>query len=198
MTAELSSILTVPDVIAAAVTAAGWPGTVLPRKRIGGCQLYPVVQIDRQVWCERIGHAQGPEYDMSALSIWESWTVDSDPMPPASAVSIVGFVSDARPTVAVRAVAATSGLGAGLVVDTGASAPTKITMMDCDANDVGLVWAPPQHDPQHLVVGRSGPVAAARRLVLTRYFEELFFGWAVMASGAPVTWQWNRPPLSSA
>lgn len=198
MAAELNSIPTIPCAVAAAITAAGWPGIALPRKRIGGSRLYPVVQIVEQVWDERIGNAQGPEYEGSTLQLWESWTADLGPMPPAPAVSIVGFVSDARPLAAVRAVRATSGLGGGLVVDAGASRPPRVTLMDCDASGVGLVWAPPHQDPQLLVTGRLGPVVAARRMVLTRYFEELLFGWAVMASGVPVIWEWKHPTLSSA
>lgn len=168
---------------------------VLPQKRVGGALLYPVVQIHEQIWCERIADRQGPEYTLSTLYMWESWSADLGPMPPAPAVSIAGFVSDARPCDARRALTAASGLGAGLIVATGTRGPTPITVMECDLAEVGLVWAPGGREAKLLVQPRPGPVATARRLHLTRYFEELLFGWAITSHEVPVEWVWSQPTL---
>jgi hypothetical protein len=43
---------------------------------------YPVVEIDEQVWAERVANGHGPELDRSTLLIWESWTPDLGEMPP--------------------------------------------------------------------------------------------------------------------
>lgn len=72
----------VPDAIVAGVEAAQWPGIVLPRKRIGGSLLYPVVTINEQAWRDRIAENCGPEYVLSTLYLWESWASDLGPMPP--------------------------------------------------------------------------------------------------------------------
>ncbi|MCX8565170.1 hypothetical protein OS122_30255 [Mycolicibacterium mucogenicum] len=185
----------VPDAIVAGVQAAQWPGMVLPQRRVAGFQVYPVVEIDERAWTERITGRCGPEYVLSTLYVWESWTTDLGPMPPAPAVSIVGFVSDRRPADARRALGALSGLGAGLVVSSGARRPMPITVMESDVAEMWAAWVPPGKPAQLLVRGRSGPAATARRLHLTRYFEELLFGWAVISHEVPVAWEWKKPTL---
>lgn len=185
----------VPDAIVAGVGAAQWPGMVLPLKLIGGFPLYPVVEINEDVWAERLAQRCGPEYVLSTLYLWESWTPDLGPMPPAPAVSIVGFVSDRRPRDARRALGSASGLGAGLIVSSGTRRPAPMTVMESDIAELSLAWVPSGQSAQLLAQGRSGPVATARRLHLTRYFEELLFGWAVISHEVPVEWEWKKPTL---
>lgn len=185
----------VPDAIVAGVEAAQWPGIVLPRKRIGGSLLYPVVTINEQAWRDRIAENCGPEYVLSTLYLWESWASDLGPMPPAPAVSIVGFVSDRRPQDARQALSVVGSLGSGLIVRSGARRPAAMTSFESDVAGLALVWVPPEGAAEMLVEGRCGPVATARRSHVARYFEELLFGWAVISHEVPVEWEWKRPTL---
>jgi len=187
--------LDVPDAVIAGVKAAQWPGIVLPRKRIGGSLLYPVVTINEQAWCDRIAQECGPEYELSTLHLWESWTSDLGPMPPAPAVSIVGFVSDGRPHDARRALGVTCSLGAGMIVRPGERRPSNMTRFECDVAGLALVWAPPCGAAELLVRGRGGSVATARRSHISRYFEELLFGWTVISLEVHVEWVWKQPTL---
>lgn len=173
------SDLNVPSSVRAAVQAARWPGVVLPRMRLGGYRVYPVVDIDPNIWADRIRNGHGPELDGSTLAIWEGWAPDLGPMPPRTPLAIVGLVSDVRPQAALNALRFLSGVGGGLIVSTGRRGPTTVTLMECDVAEVGVVWVPPNEDARVLVQGRFGPVATARRIVLTRHDEELFFQWAL-------------------
>jgi len=185
----------VPDTIAAGVEAARWSGVILPRMRIGGSLLYPVVEINEQAWHNRIAEDHGPEYVLSTLYLWESWASDLGPMPPAPAVSIVGFVSDRRPDDARRALGVACSLGSGLIVRAGPRRPKPMTNFESDYAGLSLVWVPPDGAAQLLVQGREGAVATARRSHIARYFEELLFGWAVISYEVPVEWEWKRPTL---
>lgn len=178
----VSSAHPVPDAVTAAVAVAGWPGIVLPRRRIGGYQLYPVVEVNEPVWRHRLQQGHGPEYVLSTLYLWESWSPDLGSMPPAPAVSIVGMVTDAVGARQARYGAAVArSLGAGLVIAAGPRGPSPITVMECDMAGVGLVWVNPGGPVQQMVAARMGSVATARRSHITRYFEELLFGWALHA-----------------
>ncbi|MBF9318028.1 hypothetical protein [Mycobacteroides chelonae] len=186
----------VPTAISTAVQAAGWPGVVLPRMRLGGYLVYPVVDIDSDIWDERLRNGHGPELDCSTLKIWEGWTPDLGPMPPQTPLAIVGLVSDGRPQAALNALCFLSGVGGGLIVSTGQRGPTPVTLMECDVAEVGVVWVPPNDDARVLVQGRFGPVATARRIVLTRYDEELFFQWALTTGCSPAaSAEWMTPTL---
>lgn len=169
----------VPEAISAAVQAVGWPGIALPRTRICGRLVYPVVDIDPAAWEKRLQAAHLPELSRSTLKIWEGWTTDLGPIPPQTVLSIVGLVSDGRPQAALDTLCALGGAGGGLLVSTGLRGPTPVTLMECDLEDISAVWVPPQGEPRVLVRGRLGPVATARRIVLTRYYEEVLFQWAL-------------------
>lgn len=181
----IAAALAVPEAIAAAVEVAGWPGVALPRTRICGRLVYPVVDIDPDVWDERLQAGHLPELSRSTLKIWEGWTTDLGPMPPRTVLSIVGLVSDGRPQAALDTLCALGGAGGGLLVSTGLRGPTPVTLMECDFEDIGAVWVPPQGEPRVLVRGRFGPVATARRIVLTRYYEEVLFQWALNTGYRP-------------
>lgn len=183
---EPTPLPTVPEAIMAGVRAAGWPGTVLPKKSIGGYRVYPVVQIDQQAWKERLASGHGPELSRSTLAIWEGWAPDLGPMPPRPALSIVGMVSDAPPKTALAALWTLSGTGSGLLVCTGRRGPTTQTLMECDLQEISVAWVPTAGEPRLMLQGRKGPVATARRIVLTRYDEEELFQWA-LTTGLDVT-----------
>jgi hypothetical protein len=185
----------VPTAVSTAVQAAGWPGVALPRTRICDYLVYPVVDIDPDGWEQRLAEGHGPELSRSTLKIWEGWTPDLGPMPPRTVLSIVGLVSDSRPRAALDTLCALSGAGGGLMVSTGQRGPTPVTLMECDLEDIGVVWVPPTGDPRVLVEGRFGPVATARRIVLTRYYEEVLFQWALTTGYRPAERAWTIPTI---
>ncbi|MFV8142275.1 hypothetical protein ACNQR7_32430 [Mycolicibacterium senegalense] len=170
----------VPDRVAAAAAAAGWPGIVLPRLNIADLRVYPVIVPNVEVWRQRVITRQRPELDLSTLALWESWTPDLGPMPPESALTIVGFAATGPAQRAAAAVAYLGSLGAGLVVATTKRRPAEQSMWECDCKDVFLAWAPPGGAAASLLVrGRTGPVATARRSPFTRGQEEKMFAWAL-------------------
>ncbi|QIS23817.1 hypothetical protein [Nocardia terpenica] len=167
------------------VHAAGWRGVALPRTKVSDFLVFPVVEIDAEVWAERIEKGQGPELDRSTLVIWESWTADLGEMPPSPAVSIVGFISTAtRPAEALYALDSLAGYGAGLWITTGVRGPTAWTLSEFDVAGVGVV-AERAGGCAVLVEGRRGPIATARRLASTRHKEEQLFGWALATGYSP-------------
>lgn len=176
----------VPSAVFNAVSAAGWPGTVLPALRVSGFAVLPVVVIDDAVWAHRHEHRTHPELDMSTLAVWEGWMSELGPAPPQSVATIVGFVSMApRPRQARYELETLSGYGAGLWVSTSPRRPASWTLAECDVAGITVFWASP--DGGHrLVQGRSGPALTARRTVATRHKEELLFGHAVAAGYAPL------------
>lgn len=149
--------IAIAPVIAASVAAAGWTGIALPQQNISGHRVHPDVTPDVQVWQRRVAAGQGPELDPSTLAIWESWTPDLGPMPPATPLSIVGVVSAARPGRARAAVSWLAGLGAGLVVVTSTRPPPQQTIWECDYENVHLVWTPPGRPPLRIVAGMGRP-----------------------------------------
>ncbi|WP_207549173.1 DUF1643 domain-containing protein [Mycobacteroides chelonae] len=169
----------VPEAVIEGVKAAGWPGIVLPQMRMGGYLVYPVVDINRQAWDERLAAGHGPELERSTLKIWEGWAPDLGPMPPPTVLSITGLVSTARPQAALNALTFLGGAGGGLIVATGSRGPSRTTLMECDIEDIGMAWVPAGGEPRLLVKGRDGPVATARRITLTRHAEEELFQWAL-------------------
>lgn len=175
----------VPARVVHGVRASGWPGVVLPRTRVSDFAVYPVVEVDEQVWAERVENGHGPEPDRSTLLIWESWTADLGEMPPRPPLSIVGFVSTAeKPADALYALDSLAGYGAGLWITCGARGPSPWSLSEFDLAGVGVVW---DHSGSCdlLVEGREGPAAAARRMVSTRHKEELLFGWALATGYSP-------------
>lgn len=175
----------VPAWVVHGVQASGWPGVVLPRTRVSDFAVYPVVEVDEQVWAERVENGHGPELDRSTLLIWESWTADLGEMPPRSPLSIVGFVSCAeKPGDALYALDSLAGYGAGLWIMCGARGPSSWSLSEFDLAGVGVVW---DHNGGRdlLVEGRDGPVATARRMASTRHKEELLFGWALATGYSP-------------
>lgn len=185
----------VPTAISKAVQAAGWPGVAMPRTRICGRSVYPVVDIDPAAWEERLADGHLPELRRSTLQIWEGWTSDLGPMPPQTVLSIVGLVSDGKPQAALDTLCALGGAGGGLLVSTGQRGPTPVTLMECDFENIGVVWVPPHSEPRMLVQGRFGPVATARRITLTRYYEEFLFQWALTTGYRPAERAWTLPTL---
>ena len=114
----------VPRRVVEGVRVAGWGGVVLPRTRVSDYRVFPVVEIDSQVWEERIAGGHAPELDRSTLRIWESWTTAMGVSPPRPAVAIVGFVSTAgKPTDALNALDSLSGYGSGLWLTSGGRGP---------------------------------------------------------------------------
>lgn len=176
----------VPDAAAASASVAHWPGIVLPQLRLGGYRVCPVIAPNTAVWRKRIAAGQEPELDLSTLAYWESWTEDLGPMPPASALAIVGFLSDARPGHALCALAYLGGLGAGIVVNRARRHPSRNLMWECDLTGAFLVWAPPGRPATLVVSGRTGPVRTARRTAVTRGYEEKLFAWALHTNAGPL------------
>ncbi len=184
---EKAPVAPVPAHIVAAVHAARWPGILLPKLSIGGSLVYPVIAPNLPAWHQRVAARQHPELDPSTIVLWESWTEDLGPMPPATALSIVGFVSDARAHLARRAVNALRGLGAGMVVHTGVRRPTQESRWECDYQGLFLVWASAKPPAALCVPGRLGPVSTARRIALTRVYEEKLFSWALHSRYGPAS-----------
>jgi hypothetical protein len=185
----------VPARVVHGVRASGWPGVVLPRTRVSEFAVYPVVEIDEQVWAERVENGHGPELDRSTLLIWESWTADLGEMPPRSPLSIVGFVSSAeKPGDALYALESLAGYGAGLWIVCGARGPSPWSLSEFDLAGASVVWD--HKGGRDLVVeGRRGQVATARRMASTRHKEELLFGWALATGYSPVVAVSTTPTL---
>ncbi|GLP76394.1 hypothetical protein TUM20983_35040 [Mycobacterium antarcticum] len=159
---------------ARAAAVAGWSGVPIPPLRISGFPLVPVVEIDNAVAERRLSTGQGPETDMSTLAVWEDWSADLGPMPPESAVAIVGFISVGTPQRALYSLDVLAGYGAGLLLMTGARRPSEWVMRECELAGVSLVWSRGD-DCECVVEGRHGPIFTARRTVATRQKEELLF-----------------------
>ncbi|WP_142304904.1 hypothetical protein [Mycobacterium avium] len=175
----------VPDAVAASASAAHWPGIVLPQLTLAGHRVYPMVAPNAAVWRKRLAAGQEPELDLSTLAYWESWTEDLGPMPPASALTIVGFLSDARPGHALCAIDYLGGLGAGIVVSKARRYPSRNLIWECGFTGAFLVWAPPDRPATLVVSGRTGPVHTARRTPVTRGYEEKLFAWALHTNARP-------------
>lgn len=118
---------------------------------------------------------------MSTLAVWEGWGADLGPMPPESAVAIIGFISTAAPRRALYGLDVLAGYGAGMVLATGVRRPTEWTVRECEVAGVSLVWSG-GGECECLVEGRHGPTATARRTVASRQKEELLFA-HVLGSG---------------
>ncbi|NUS92119.1 MAG: hypothetical protein HOQ36_06840 [Nocardia sp.] len=144
-----------------------------------------MIEIDTQVWEERVAGGHGPEPDRSTLGIWESWTTALGASPPRPAVSIAGFVSTAaKPTDALNALDSLAGYGAGLWLTSGVRGPTTWTLSEFDLAEIYVVREQ-SDDLDVLVEGRRGPVATARRMASLRHKEELLFGWALATGYSP-------------
>jgi hypothetical protein len=175
----------VPQRVVDGVRAAAWGGVVLPRTRISDYLVFPVVEIDTQVWEERVAGGRGPELDRSTLGIWESWTTDMGASPPRPAVSIIGFVSTThKPADALNAFDSLAGYGAGLWLTSGARGPTAWTLSEFDLAEVCVVREQ-TGDFDVLVEGRRGPATTARRMASLRHKEELLFEWALTTGYSP-------------
>ncbi|MEV4238023.1 hypothetical protein AB0J47_22915 [Nocardia sp. NPDC049737] len=175
----------VPPRVEEGVRAAAWAGVVLPRTKVSDFTVFPVVEIDVDVWTERVAKGHGPELDRSTLVIWESWTPDLGELPPRPAVSIVGFVSIAlKPSDALNALDSLAGYGAGLWLTSGTRGPSAWTLSEFDVAGVGVVHER-AGDFSVSVEGRCGPIVTARRMTSTRHKEELLFEWALATGCSP-------------
>lgn len=173
-----------PGAVHAGVRAAGWDGVVLPETKISDYTVYPVITIDPHVWADREAAGQRPELDRSTLALWEAWTDDLGAPPPRPAVSIIGFVSTAtRAAVALDALDALAGYGAGLWIATGARRSQTLTLVEFDLAGLWVVHTHPT-GPSVLVRGRYGPIDTARRRgPAIRHKEELLFDRALSLGG---------------
>lgn len=171
------------DDAARAATVAGWPGVVLPKLRISGFTVFPVVEFDEMIATQRLSAGQCPETEMSTLAVWEGWSADLGPMPPASPITITGFISTATPQRALYALDVLAGYGAGLILMSGKRHPTGWGMRECEFGGVWVVWSNGS-DCDCIVTGRQGPISTARRTVATRQKEEMLFAHALRSGTA--------------
>ncbi|MEB3980217.1 hypothetical protein OQ968_02940 [Mycobacterium sp. 663a-19] len=149
--------------------------------------MYPVVEIDDEIARQRLDAGQHAETEMSTLAVWEGWRADLGPMPPASPITITGFISTAPPQRAIYGLNVLAGYGAGLILLQSMRGPAIWTMRECELAGVFMVWSHGA-DCECVVAGRQGPVATARRTVATRQKEEILFAHAarsgVVTSGS--------------
>lgn len=160
--------------VAAAVSAARWPGQVLSLASVLGSLVYPVVAFTGAA--ERVRRRQPPILHLETLDVWE--TMPSAETPPAP-VRIVGFVSTAAGwSTALDQVRSLSGLGAGMVLRRRPS--PALPLMDADATGVWVAGIDPAESvPRVWVTGRSGPASTASRVAATRLMEEGLFAHAL-------------------
>jgi len=151
-----------------AVTAAGWPGQVLPETVVTSTRVYPVVRLLPAAHT-RVRSGQGPVLDGSVLERWEANPV-GEPGPP---VHVVGFVADGRG--ALDRVRAMRGFGAALVMS------RRSTRWQAWEADVSSTWLVRDDGAaaEVVVTGRRGPVHTACRQVGTRLVEERLFAHAL-------------------
>lgn len=158
-----------------AVDLVGWQGVVLPFTRLFARQGFPVVR-----WLdgldERVRHGPGPVLDRPTLSLWELWPSGVSASPPPSPLAVVGFVSTSTWRPAFQAAHALRGGGATMILT--AQKPSPWRLCDADASGIHVVCHDKDADAV-LVRGRVGPVASARRMVATRYWEERLFAHAL-------------------
>lgn len=163
----------VPVRVLKAVASAGWPGTVLPRTRLSDHLVYPVVKVLPAAQ-ERIRLGQLPELHYPMVALWEAWPAWLDGKPPAPAVEMVGFVSEAPWRRALDALDRLACFGAGLILRR--SAPTALRSSEADLYGLGVVTVSSGADDATVVVHeRSGPVPTASRTAEVRYREEMLF-----------------------
>ncbi len=178
----------VPASVIEAASAAGWPGVVLPQRTIFDVRVYPVVEPMPFAW--RVRATAGAELNRPTLAMWEQWQIGMAVEIPPSPLAIVGFVATTTFRSAMNAVRGLAGFGSGLILSASARPPTPWQIRTADFDEVSLAW-----DSDDGVVllsgGRIGPVATARRIVATRWIEEVLFDWALRAgvtapAGEPV------------
>jgi hypothetical protein len=90
-----------------------------------------------------------------------------------------------KPADALYALDSLAGYGTGLWIMCGGRGPSRWSLSEFDLVGVGVVWDH-NDDRDLLVVGRSGPVATARRMASTRHKEESLFGYGALACGCGV------------
>lgn len=168
------------ETVGVAVTAAGWPGVVLPPVELLGVVLYPVVELTGA--SGRLASHVYPQRCPTTLELWETWPELGQPSP----LQMVGFVSTARPWVAaVAAAITTSGFGAGMALTDRRPAPLRL--LDADASGLWVAGGgkPDGTGAEVWVWGRPGPVATATRTLTTRVMEERLFAHALLAGMVP-------------
>ena len=161
----------VPADVVAAVGAAGWPGRVLPQRRVWGLLVYPVVEFDQTTAAARLANGDGPEMSLWTLGLWQHWPAETTWQPPVCPVRVVGVVSDAPWRRAVDRVRQLGGLGAGLVVS---RRPSQWNLLEADASGVWVCRVRPG-GCDVVVRGRSGPVPTAVPTTHERKVNEQFF-----------------------
>jgi hypothetical protein len=163
-----------------AVSAARWPGTVLPAVEMLGVVLYPVVEFTGAR--ARLASSVFPQRCPTTLELWETWPELGEPSP----LRMVGFINRSRPWAAAVAAAATPcGFGAGMVLAD--RHPGPLRLLDADLAGVWVTGAvePGRAVAEVWVEGRSGPVATATRTLTTRVMEERLFAHALRAGALP-------------
>jgi hypothetical protein len=161
----------VPADVVAAVSAAGWPGRVLPQRRVWDVLVYPVVEFDQTTAAQRLANGDGPEMSLWTLGLWQHWPAETQWQPPVCPVRVVGVVSDAPWRRAVDRVRQLEGLGAGLVVT---RRPSQWNLLEADASEVWVCRVRPGAS-EILVRGRSGPVPTAVHTTHERKVSEQLF-----------------------
>lgn len=167
------------ELVADAVGVAGWPGIVLPRTRVLGVAVYPVVEFSGALRA-RVAQGWGPEFDIATLAMWESWPAEFLNRPPPAPLRVVGVVVALSLRRALTAARLLAGVGATMVVTP--RAPSVWQLTQADISGVWVAKQSPDGEPAVLVAGRTGPVSTARRIVEMRQLEEQLFAHAA-ASG---------------
>ena len=180
-----------PRHVVDAVDAAGWDGLVVPRLRLCGLAVYPVVRLDPDTWSARERSGFGPQLHQFTLELWESWLPGLGTAPPPSPVRLVGIAADGNVGAAFRVLDQLSGYAPGLAIATGSRRPTNLTVADADIRGISLAWVSPSSSTTTLLWrGRSVPApTAAGRTVSLRHKEELIYS-RLLANG------WT-PPVGS-
>lgn len=151
-----------------AVAAAGWRGVALPRTRVSGYLVYPVVQVDAAGWLARIDG--GPVLDRAELARGVY----------PSPLRITGFVSTARFRRALQALEWLAGYGPGLVLVDGVYPPATLKVCEADLYDVSLAWRSSDGPVRLILRGPDTPAPGTDGAsVAMRVKEEALFAHAL-------------------
>jgi hypothetical protein len=160
-----------------ACAASRWAGFVLPRARMSGGVIHPVVAWTAAA-ADRWSEGNGPVACRPTLVEWEAGG-------PPSAIRIVGFIHVGSPVAGVDRLKAVSAYGPGILVVRDVSAVGRWTFAEADVAGLSVVEVRRDGHRRVELVGRGGPVAHARRSVATRLREEQLFDWALRAGREP-------------
>lgn len=171
------------EAAARAAKAAGWTGLVLPSSRVSSFQVFPVIEVLPEASL-RLREGSHPELDASVLAMWETWPAEDTIQPPRSAVLLEGFILPYKWKAAIRAGTRLCGYGKVMAL-TGANGERRcgsIRLMEADLAGITVVHVAGGGDAELLMHGRQDRHPRAKRSVVDRYFEEMFFEQACLGT----------------